>query len=152
MKTIIVAAVIAFAAGILYQTMVDNDLGVKETTSLVTNTVGKAVKEIGNELNENNVVEKSAEHLSTIKDGTMDFLNNTQLQAQLMETGKNITLDEKKYICDNYDEVLKKYRNGEDAKNVQEQILFTYLKQMESSSINNISPEIYEAAITSFCK
>ena len=42
MKTIIVAAVIAFAAGILYQTMVDNDLGVKETTSLVTNTVGKA--------------------------------------------------------------------------------------------------------------
>ena len=152
MKTIIVAAAIAFAAGILYQTMVDNDLGVKETTSLVTNTVGKAVKEIGNELNENNVVEKSAEHLSTIKDGTMDFLNNTQFQAQLMETGKNITLDEKKYICDNYDEVLKKYRNGEDAKNVQEQILFTYLKQMESSSINNISPEIYEAAITSFCK
>ena len=152
MKTIIVAAVIAFAAGILYQTMVDNDLGVKETTSLVTNTVGKAVKEIGNELNENNVVEKSAEHLSTIKDGTMDFLNNTQFQAQLMETGKNITLDEKKYICDNYDEVLKKYRNGEDAKNVQEQILFTYLKQMESSSINNISPEIYEAAINSFCK
>ena len=152
MKTIIVAAVIAFAAGILYQTMVDNDLGVKETTSLVTNTVGKAVKEIGNELNENNVVEKSAEHLNTIKDGTMDFLNNTQFQAQLMETGKNITLDEKKYICDNYDEVLKKYRNGEDAKNVQEQILFTYLKQMESSSINNISPEIYEAAITSFCK
>lgn len=152
MKTIIVAAVIAFAAGILYQTMVDNDLGVKETTSLVTNTVGKVVKEVSNELNENNVVEKSAEHLSTIKDGAMDFLNNSQFQAQLMDTAKNITLDEKKYICDNHDELLQKYRNGEDATSVQEQVLFTYLKQMESSSVNNISPEIYEAAITLFCK
>ncbi len=150
MRTILVAAIIALLAGVLYQQIVNNNMNVKETVAKLAEKTGDVAKYIGSEFKNNSISEKSAEHINNMKKDVEDILNSEEVKEKAAEQINKITAEEKRKMCNNSTELFKKYESKQEPDNAYEKALFTYFKEAEEK-YGKINPDMYDALVTSFC-
>lgn len=152
MRTIIIAAVIAVLAGIVYQKVVEENVSVKEIASYVTDTASKMADEASKAVEQGEFkgvtesIDKVKESASSILHETRDNFIKEKLpeiaNIDMTEVWKNVTCEKALSIYDNY-------ISGDMAANDSEENVYTVLSILRQQGKSE--SEIKDAIKTLFC-
>ncbi len=146
MRTLLIAVVVAVAAGFIYYAVTENKVSMKD----VTDTAKSTISGIAEDIKKEKVIEKSAEYIDKAKENIAEMVSNGELTEKAMEELKKITAEEKREMCHNSIELYKKYESKAEPANVGEQALFLYFDKAKKQ-FGEISPDMYDDLVTSFC-
>lgn len=152
MRTVIVAAVIAILAGIVYQKVVEENVSVKEIATYVTDTASKMADEASKAVEQGDLkgvsenIDKVKESASSILQETRDNFIKEKLpeiaNIDMTEVWKNVTCEKALSIYDNY-------ISGDMAANDSEENVYTVLSVLRQQGKSE--SEIKDAIKTLFC-
>lgn len=152
MRTIIVAAVIAVLAGIIYQKVVEENVSVKELTGYVSGTASEMINEASKAVNEqdlkgveetiNSVKENADSLLQTARDSFIKEKLPEMMNIDMQEVWQNIT-------CDKALAIYNDYISGGSAANNNEENVYTMLSLMRQKGQDDKA--LKEAIISLFC-
>lgn len=152
MRTILIAAVIAILAGIVYQKVVEENVSVKEIASYVAGTAKDMAKEASKAVNEQDLkgVEESintiAENAGTILQETRDNFIKEKLpemiNIDMQEVWQNVT-------CDKALAMYNDYISGGSAVKDSEENVYTMLSLMRQKGEDDKA--LKEAVRSLFC-
>lgn len=152
MRTVIVAAVIAILAGIVYQKVVEENVSVKEIASYVTDTASKIADEASKAV-EQGEFKGVTESIDKVKESASSILQETRenfikeklpeiANIDMTEVWKNVTCEKALSIYDNY-------ISGDMAGNNSEENVYTVLSILRQQGKSE--SEIKDAIKTLFC-
>lgn len=152
MRTIIVAAVIAVLAGIIYQKVVEENVSVKELAGYVAGTASEMINEASKAASEkdlqgieesiNSVTENAGSLLQTARDNFIKEKLPEIANIDMTEVWKNIT-------CEKALSIYESYISGDMAGSNNEEDIYTVLSVMKQQGKSD--SDIKAAIETLFC-
>lgn len=144
MRTIIVAAVIAILAGIIYQKIVEENTSIKDIALYVSGTTSKVIDEaVKNDDNKNS--KDIEQNLNTISENTSAIIQDIKekfIKEQMPEIWQNIT-------CDKALSIYEDYSNGKLTINKNEENIYNMLNIMRQNGASD--KYIKDNIIALFC-
>lgn len=152
MRTVIVAAVIAILAGIIYQKVVEENVSVKDLAGYVTDTASKMADEASKAVEQGDLKGVS-ENIDKIKESASSLMQETRdnfIKEKLPEIA-NIDMTEvwKNVTCEKALSIYENYISGDMAASDSEENVYTVLSVMRQQGKSE--SEIKDATKTLFC-
>ena len=152
MRTILIAAVIAILAGIIYQKVVEENVSVKELAGYVAGTASEMIDEASKAVNEqdlkgveetiNAVTESAGSILQETRDNFIKEKLPEMINIDMQEVWQNVT-------CDKALAMYNDYISGGSAVKDSEENVYTMLSLMRQKGQDD--KVLKEAVISLFC-
>ena len=152
MRTIVVAAVIAILAGIIYQKVVEENVSVKDLAGYVTDTASKMADEASKAVEQGDLKGVS-ENIDKVKESASSLMQETRdnfIKEKLPEIA-NIDMTEvwKNVTCEKALSIYENYISGDMAASDSEENVYTVLSVMRQQGKSE--SELTDAIKTLFC-
>ena len=152
MRTVIVAAVIAILAGIIYQKVVEENVSIKEVAGYVTDTASKMADEASKAVKQG-ALKGVSENIDKVKESASSLMQETRdnfIKEKLPEIA-NIDMTEvwKNITCEKALSIYENYISGDMAGSNSEENVYTVLSVMRQHGKSE--SEIKDAIKTLFC-
>lgn len=152
MRTILIAAVIAILAGIIYQKVVEENVSVKELAGYVSSTASEMINEASKAVNDkdlkgveetiNSVTESAGTILKETRDNFIKEKLPEMINIDMQAVWQNVT-------CEKALAIYNDYISGDSAAQDNEENVYTMLSLMRQKGEDDKA--LKEAVISLFC-